>query len=378
MFNQNAAPPSNDISIPGAYSLVEILSQPQCWKDCLRGLETSAEIREINKEFGKRPEWLFIGCGSSYYVAMTAAASWSSITGTRARAVPASELLLFPELVLPAGRDFVPVLISRSGNTSEVLRAAQYLRENNVRSIGISCAPGQKLEKLSTISLLLPAADEQSTVMTRSFTSMLLALQYLAASLAGKTYLIHGLTAVPDVAEKMLDNLPARMREFFDQRRFADYVCLGQGPYYGLACESSLKLTEMSCSYGQSFHTLEFRHGPKSIVSEDTLISFLLSASDLYSGMNLTTPGDLWKKDWWYRTTFNAPAGRDAYSLIFKGINYRADVWLNGQKIADKSQAVGMYNSFEFDVSKAIRPGQENVLAVKITPERAIPGEGRV
>ena len=94
---------------------------------------------------------------------------------------------------------------------------------------------------------------------------------------------------------------------------------------------------------------------------------------DLYYGMNLTSPGDLWKKDWWYRTTFSVPPGRENYSLIFKGINYRADIWLNGQKVADKSQVVGMYNSFEFDVSKLIHPGQENILALKITPEQAIP-----
>jgi glutamine---fructose-6-phosphate transaminase (isomerizing) len=54
-------------------------------------------------------------------------------------------------------------------------------------------------------------------------------------------------------------------------------VCLGQGPFYGMACETALKVTEMSVSYGQSFPTLEFRHGPKSIVAPETLIIFLLS-----------------------------------------------------------------------------------------------------
>ena len=94
-----------------------------------------------------------------------------------------------------------------------------------------------------------------------------------------------------------------------------------------------------------------------------------------YQGMNLTTPGDLWKQDWWYRTTFSAPAGRDVYSLIFKGINYRADIWLNGHKIADSSQAVGMYDSFEFDVTRLIRVDAPNVLAVKVTPERGLLSE---
>ncbi|MGC2182902.1 MAG: sugar-binding domain-containing protein, partial [Terriglobales bacterium] len=75
---------------------------------------------------------------------------------------------------------------------------------------------------------------------------------------------------------------------------------------------------------------------------------------DLYYGTNLATPKDLWKQDWWYRTTFTAPAGREVYSLIFKGINYRADIWLNGHKVATRSQAVGMYNEFEFNVTEFI------------------------
>ena len=99
---------------------------------------------------------------------------------------------------------------------------------------------------------------------------------------------------------------------------------------------------------------------------------------DLYFGMNLAKVGDLWKKDWWYRTTFAAPPGRSVYTLIFKGINYRAEVWLNGHELARASQAVGMYNQFEWEATPFIVAGGENVLAVKITPERAILGQGTV
>src|SRR5258705_5267506 len=72
---------------------------------------------------------------------------------------------------------------------------------------------------------------------------------------------------------------------------------------------------------------------------------------NLYYGMNLARPCDLWKQDWWYRTTFTAPPGREIYSLIFKGINYRADVWLNGHKVANRATVVGMYNRFEINVT---------------------------
>jgi len=99
---------------------------------------------------------------------------------------------------------------------------------------------------------------------------------------------------------------------------------------------------------------------------------------NLYFGMNLATPKDLWKQDWWYRTTFTAPAGRDVFSLIFKGINYRADIWLNGHKVANRATVVGMYDSFEFNVTQFIIPGGQNVLAVKVTPEHSLEGENGV
>src|SRR5713226_2856233 len=99
---------------------------------------------------------------------------------------------------------------------------------------------------------------------------------------------------------------------------------------------------------------------------------------DLYFGMNLATPGDLWKQDWWYRTTFTAPPGREVYSLIFKGINYRADIWLNGHKVANRATVVGMYDAFEFNVTDFIVPGGSNVLAVRVTPEQSLEGENGI
>jgi len=264
----------------GAYSMAEILSQPQCWKECLKELERNGKLAEVAKRFGNTPEWLFVGCGSSYYVALAAAASWSTLTGVRARALAASELLLFPELALAGSENVAPVLISRSGRTSEVVKVAEFLRERKIASLAISCAAGQALEQVASTTILLPRADEQSTVMTRSFTSMLLGLQWLAASIAGKPEFLEALRNLPAAAETVVGTLPPRIHEFVAQKRFADYVCLGQGPYYGMACEATLKLMEMSCSYAQCFHTLEFRHGPKSIVGPETLVSFLLSQAN--------------------------------------------------------------------------------------------------
>ncbi|MCG5433262.1 glycoside hydrolase [Mycobacterium sp. MYCO198283] len=97
---------------------------------------------------------------------------------------------------------------------------------------------------------------------------------------------------------------------------------------------------------------------------------------ELYYGTNLRdrVPPDLWRQDWWYRTTFDAPAGHGLYTLDFAGINYRAEVWLNGRRVADATQVVGMHVSHELDVTPYLRPGSPNVLAVRVIPERSLPG----
>ncbi|HTR30366.1 MAG TPA: glycoside hydrolase family 2 TIM barrel-domain containing protein [Puia sp.] len=77
-----------------------------------------------------------------------------------------------------------------------------------------------------------------------------------------------------------------------------------------------------------------------------------------------------WKKPYWYRTTFTVPAADKGkyFQLIFKGINYRAAVWLNGKPLADSAKMVGMFEEFDLDATSAIRPGEDNALAVEIYP----------
>ncbi len=77
-----------------------------------------------------------------------------------------------------------------------------------------------------------------------------------------------------------------------------------------------------------------------------------------------------WNKPYWYRTSFKvskADNGRH-FQLIFKGINYRAAVWVNGTQVADSTQMAGMFGEYSLDVSNLIRSGMENAVAVKIYP----------
>ena len=83
---------------------------------------------------------------------------------------------------------------------------------------------------------------------------------------------------------------------------------------------------------------------------------------------NLPMPDDSpYRCGWWYRKTFVIPATEKGktFWLHFGGINYRANLWVNGKQIADDKQIAGAYRTYEFDVTKDLIPGKENVIAVE-------------
>jgi len=71
---------------------------------------------------------------------------------------------------------------------------------------------------------------------------------------------------------------------------------------------------------------------------------------------------------WWYRKAFTAPASYEGKTiwLKFEGINYRANIWLNGRQIAKSEDVAGAWRTYEFNVTEAVKSGAENVIAVQV------------
>ena len=86
---------------------------------------------------------------------------------------------------------------------------------------------------------------------------------------------------------------------------------------------------------------------------------------------NLEIPSDSpFRVSWWYRTSFRVPAAMKGrrLTLHLDGVNYRANVWLNGRRLASSSEIVGTYRLFELDVTDVVSADRENVLAVEVLP----------
>ena len=127
---------------PGAHTLQEILSQPRIWSETEAQLRDSRLLEKFASLFSPRSPWLFVGCGSSYYLSRLIAALWTKHFYMPATGVPASELLFAPEETLRRLGAEQIVLMSRSGETTEVLRAAEVLQKHKtVQTLGVTCNP---------------------------------------------------------------------------------------------------------------------------------------------------------------------------------------------------------------------------------------------
>jgi glutamine---fructose-6-phosphate transaminase (isomerizing) len=262
----------------GQHTLHEVFSQPATWAETARQLEKEGTLERLAGIFSSHEPWLFVGCGSSYYLAQIVAAVWEKTFQIPCAVVPASELLFAADEVLRRTGARQAVLVSRSGETTEVLRAGMLLEKHReIATLGVTCNANGPLEKFCRQMLRLSWADEKSTVMTRSFTSMLLALERLGALLSGDVRQAAPLEGLPEKGEAWMDANADKIQAFAAKRHFEDFVFLGQGAHYWIAQEAGLKITEMSSSYAQVYHTLEFRHGPRSIAGRETLITFYIS-----------------------------------------------------------------------------------------------------
>ena len=84
--------------------------------------------------------------------------------------------------------------------------------------------------------------------------------------------------------------------------------------------------------------------------------------------------GNPFESSWWYRTEFDLPAsfaGKHVW-LEFHSVNYRANLWINGQKVADSSQMEGAYRLYAFDIAQYTKVGQKNCLALEIYPRKPL------
>ncbi len=171
--------------------------------------------------------------------------------------------------------------VSRSGSTTETLRAVEAFKQGGQgRVLTISCYPRAPLASLGDMNLVLPEAQEESVAQTRAFSTLYLAAIWFSLVCGDKMELLDELIRLPASGKFLIETYAGLAKEFGRNTGLDRYYFLGGGARYGLACEISLKMKEMSLSHSEPFHFMEFRHGPMSMINEHTLIVGLVSVTN--------------------------------------------------------------------------------------------------
>ena len=258
----------------------EIVSQPETWEHALEAADAAWAPRALGLDGDEHV--LLTGAGTSFYLAQAAAQVMQERTGRSARAVPASEVFLSPASTVPQGVPLLVFVMSRSGSTSEAVLAARHLRRNapEARVVALTCRPGSELARHAHLTVEIPEAAERSVVMTRSFTSMLLALCLIAAAMADEAAAREELERLPALARDGMDEAEAFGERLGGDTALDSVIYLGLGPNYGLAQEATLKLKEMTQVPCEAYSPLEFRHGPISIIEPGSAVVVLGGSRD--------------------------------------------------------------------------------------------------
>lgn len=263
--------------LKGIYTQQEILSQPEAWSTALNGLGSIRQGIEELRPTHRFDHILFTGCGSTYFLSLAAAALCQQLTGLPSRAFPASELWLYPRSSY-VERQSLLVAISRSGETTETLQACQsFLRDGRGTLLTLSCYPEMPLSTLGSLNIVLPSGQEQSVAQTRAFSTLYLAAVAIICLWADRQDLFSSLPLLPEACRRVIEQVAPLAAQLGQDASLDRFYWLGSGPRFGLAAELSLKMKEMSLSHSEPFHFLEFRHGPKSMVTASSLVIGLQS-----------------------------------------------------------------------------------------------------
>lgn len=147
--------------------------------------------------------------------------------------------------------------------------------------------------------------------------------------------------------------------------------------------------SEKAAAGGQAISTPAFRDDTWYPATVPSTVAGVLVANQVYEnplfGMNLRSiPGTTYnigtnfsnspmpadspfRVPWWYRKVFARPPGERVF-LHFDGINFRANIWLNGRQIAGSNEVAGAYRTYEFDITSLVSAGGPNALAVEVFP----------
>jgi len=266
------------------HTLPEICRQPQTWREtCEQMIKSSATVNACLRE---AKSLIFTGSGSSEYAGDCVRASVQAELGIDCQAIGGGVLLTEKTEALPVCRPRMMVSLARSGDSPESTGALSLMLEHDpeMRHLVLTCnstgglAQNYRNHTKVSVIALGDNTNDQSLVMTSSFTNLVVAARFLGLAKHPDAYraICHQAASIAaDVLSSQFDAL-AQVAE----SGFKRVVYLGSGSRYCAAREAALKMLEITAGHVTSLYEnyLGLRHGPMSYLDSNTLVVCFISS----------------------------------------------------------------------------------------------------
>ncbi|MDC9526403.1 glutamine--fructose-6-phosphate transaminase (isomerizing) [Pseudoalteromonas sp. Angola-30] len=272
------------------YMLKEIYEQPLAVRNTLEGRLN--DDRVAIDAFGDSAQQIFkdvkhvqiIACGTSYHSGMVARYWLEQFAGVSCNVEIASEFRYRQSFV---HENSLLVTISQSGETADTLAALRLAKEQGyMASMTICNVPGSSLVRESDLAFMTKAGAEIGVASTKAFTTQLVGLLMLTASIAQEKQLdqsaiVNAIKVLPAKLEETLllaDGIADLAEEFADKHHS---LFLGRGSQYPIAMEGALKLKEISYIHAEAYAAGELKHGPLALIDADMPIIVVAPNNEL-------------------------------------------------------------------------------------------------
>lgn len=289
IFNINETQMSETKS---TYTLTEIYQQPATWKKtCQQVASMKDELKAFIDQVITQDDFdvILTGAGTSEFVGNTLFSYLNKKLNYKAKSYGTTDLVATPENYLSRTKPTLLISFGRSGNSPESVGAIDVAEEvcDNLYHLFVTCNKNGALSKKAADSdncfaiNLTDETHDQSFAMTSSFSNMYLAT-FLAFNLDNLDEAIAEVEKVATAGQNFLDNQYAMAKDIVEGYNFKRIVYLGSNALKGISQESALKMLELTAGEVVTMYDtpLGFRHGPKSIIDDDTLTVVYISDNE--------------------------------------------------------------------------------------------------
>ena len=277
----------------GLNTAKEIIQQPDTWRESVKNLiKNKIEIKSFIGSFLSKKEFRIIltGAGTSAFAGEVCEPYLTSLLNKRVEAIATTDLVASPKSYFIKDIPTLLVSFARSGNSPESVHAVNLASQlvDDLYQIVITCNENGKLAKntvndeKSLLLLMPPQTNDLGFAMTSSFTTMVLNAMavFNIDNIENFSSDVDKLSnSVNDFIENNIEKVTSLSNEDFER-----IVYLGSSTSKGIARESALKVLELTAGkVNASYDTpLGFRHGPKSVVDDET-VSVIYISNDEYT-----------------------------------------------------------------------------------------------